>query len=234
MSLTKRQERLLNTLVKDYINTAKPVGSKHLQRRYDLDICPATVRGEMQELTKKGYLKQPHTSSGRVPSNKGYRFFVDSFSESDSKDAPCSRFRELKKAEQDVFRFAELTTRFLASSSCNLVMSCLLERGLVWEDGWEEIFHIPEFEERSFRNIFVKEAKSLAEKFEDISLSDKIDVFIGREKSVLSSKDVSLIITKSYFPDKEEGVIAVLGPNRMAYDRNIKIIKSLVDLFEDF
>ncbi len=225
----------MNTLIKEYISTAKPVGSKHLQKSYDLDVCPATVRGEMQKLTKEGYLKQPHTSSGRVPTNKGYRFFVDSFSDSNFQDdAPCLQFKQPKGAEQDVFRFAELTTRFLASSSCGLVMSCLLKRGLVWEDGWEEIFHIPEFEEKSFRNIFVREAKSLTEKFEDISLSGKVDVFIGREKSVLGSKDVSLIITKSWFPDKEEGVIAVLGPNRMAYDKNINIMNYLISLFEDF
>ncbi len=235
MNLTERQEKLLNTLIKDYINTAKPISSKHLQKRYDLDVCSATVRGEMQKLTKEGYLTQPHTSSGRVPTNKGYRFFVDSFLEEDSRGNSCPSLKELREAEKDIFRFAELITKTLADNSCNLVMSCLLKKGLVWEDGWEEIFQIPEFEEKSFRDSFVKEVKSLEKKFEELSdLPNEVSVYIGREESMLNSKDVSLIITKGRFPDQEEGMIAVLGPNRMPYDRNISTMNSLITLFEDF
>ena len=234
MSITQRQEKLLNTLVKDYIEEVNPVSSEYLKDKYNLGVCSATVRGEMQKLTKKGYLKQPHTSSGRVPTNKAYRFFVDSFLEKGSEEYDCPQFEELKKMEDDIFRFAELTTRILASRSCGLVISCLLKEGLLWEDGWEEIFRTPEFEDKSFRNIFIKEAKSLEKSINELcELPDSINIYIGREKSVLGSQDLSLMVAKSRFSDKGEGMLAVLGPNRMAYDKNIRVINSLIKIMEE-
>lgn len=74
--LTERQKTLLVLIIREYIETAQPVGSKPLVERYHLDLSSATVRNEMSVLTEKGYLRQPHTSAGRVPTEEGYRFFV--------------------------------------------------------------------------------------------------------------------------------------------------------------
>lgn len=74
--LTERQKTLLMLIIRDYIETAQPVGSKPLVERYRLDLSSATVRNEMSTLTEMGYLRQPHTSAGRVPTEEGYRFFV--------------------------------------------------------------------------------------------------------------------------------------------------------------
>jgi heat-inducible transcriptional repressor len=74
--LSDRQKTLLLLIIRDYIDTAQPVGSKRLVEHYHLDISPATIRNEMGALTEMGYLRQPHTSAGRVPSEEGYRYFV--------------------------------------------------------------------------------------------------------------------------------------------------------------
>jgi len=74
--LTERQKTLLLVIIRDYIDAAQPVGSKHLVERYGLDFSSATIRHEMAELTDMGYLRQPHTSAGRVPTEEGYRCFV--------------------------------------------------------------------------------------------------------------------------------------------------------------
>lgn len=74
--LTDRQKTLLLLIIRDYIDTAQPVGSKRLVEHYHLDLSPATIRNEMSTLTEMGYLRQPHTSAGRVPSEEGYRYFV--------------------------------------------------------------------------------------------------------------------------------------------------------------
>jgi heat-inducible transcriptional repressor len=74
--LTERQQTILMLLIRDYIETAQPVGSKRLVERFHLDLSPATVRNEMSALTEMGYLRQPHTSAGRVPAEEGYRVFV--------------------------------------------------------------------------------------------------------------------------------------------------------------
>ena len=74
--LTERQKTLLLLIIRDYIDTAQPVGSKRLVELYHLELSPATIRNEMSALTEMGYLRQPHTSAGRVPSEEGYRYFV--------------------------------------------------------------------------------------------------------------------------------------------------------------
>jgi len=74
--LTERQKTLLMLVIRDYIEMAQPVGSKALVERYHLDLSSATVRNELSALDEMGYLRQPHTSAGRVPSEEGYRFFV--------------------------------------------------------------------------------------------------------------------------------------------------------------
>jgi heat-inducible transcriptional repressor len=74
--LTERQKTLLLLIIRDYIDSAQPVGSKRLAEHYRLNLSPATIRNEMAALTDTGYLRQPHTSAGRVPTEEGYRYFV--------------------------------------------------------------------------------------------------------------------------------------------------------------
>ncbi len=74
--ITERQEKILNSLIKEYIDIPSPVSSDLLKKRLRLDISPATIRNELQELEEQGYVVQPHTSAGRVPTNKGYKYFV--------------------------------------------------------------------------------------------------------------------------------------------------------------
>jgi len=81
MALTPRQATILNIIVADYIATATPVPSEHIARRHRLGVSPATVRNEMSALEGEGYIIRPHTSAGGVPSDKGYRFFVESLAE---------------------------------------------------------------------------------------------------------------------------------------------------------
>lgn len=77
MMFNERQKRILQAVTVDYISTAEPVGSRTIARKYNLGVSPATIRNEMYELEEAGYLEQPHTSAGRIPSDLGYRFFVD-------------------------------------------------------------------------------------------------------------------------------------------------------------
>ncbi len=75
--LTERQQMILNAIVDDYIRSAEPVGSRSISKRGDVNYSPATIRNEMADLEELGFLEQPHTSAGRIPSNKGYRYYVD-------------------------------------------------------------------------------------------------------------------------------------------------------------
>lgn len=77
MDLDARKQKILQAIIQDYISSAEPVGSRTIARKYDLGVSAATIRNEMFDLEMMGYLEQPHTSSGRIPSLKGYRFYVD-------------------------------------------------------------------------------------------------------------------------------------------------------------
>ena len=81
MAIDKRKIQILEAIINDYINTGEPVGSRTIAKRYDLGVGSATIRNEMSDLEDMGYLEQPHTSAGRIPSSKGYRLYVDSLME---------------------------------------------------------------------------------------------------------------------------------------------------------
>ena len=77
MEMDERKIKILQAIVDDYINTGEPVGSRTIAKKYNLGVSPATIRNEMSDLEEMGYLVQLHTSSGRIPSDKGYRLYVD-------------------------------------------------------------------------------------------------------------------------------------------------------------
>src|SRR3954468_7726259 len=76
--LSKRERRVLEAVIRSYVETAEPAGSRTLSRRFGLDVSPATIRNTMSDLEEKGFLFHPHTSAGRIPTNKAYRAYVDS------------------------------------------------------------------------------------------------------------------------------------------------------------
>jgi heat-inducible transcriptional repressor len=87
-SLEKRQERILRAIIVEYIATGEPVGSRTLSKHNDIGLSAASIRNVMSDLTDAGYITQPHVSAGRVPTDQGYRFYVDSLTQPESLDAP--------------------------------------------------------------------------------------------------------------------------------------------------
>ncbi len=124
--MDERKRRVLRAIVDDYIHTAEPVGSRTVARKYNLGVSPATIRNEMADLEDMGYLEQPHTSAGRVPSDKGYRYYVDAFvGEAEAAGLDAEAVREVlafkaRRIEGLVRQAAHLlaeTTDFLALAS---------------------------------------------------------------------------------------------------------------------
>ena len=112
-----RKKQILHAVIKDYVDTAEPVGSRTIAKKYDLGISPATIRNEMSDLEELGYIRQPHTSAGRIPSNKGYRYYVDCLM--DPKDEPVTA--EEKQQIADAFRNQAANIDTLLQESCKLL-----------------------------------------------------------------------------------------------------------------
>lgn len=116
MSLTHRQQAILKAIVEDYILTAEPVGSRVLAKKFDLGLSPATLRNEMADLEDEGLLRQPHTSAGRIPSDLGYRVFVDVLMERRG-DLPPEDLRVLERFSfdaRDLFDILQQTAKVTA------------------------------------------------------------------------------------------------------------------------
>lgn len=224
--VSERQQNLLNELISIYIKDAKPVSSELLEKESGFDLCPATIRSEMKKLTDMGYLEQPHTSAGRIPTNKGYRFFVDSILE----DKSFPSFIPFIENIEDDFKFIEHLTKNLASLSSSLAFAYLYDKDILWKDGWKEVFNNPEFKKPDFLDEFIEAVDYFEKNIKEFK-NDHIKVYIGNEKPFLNSGDFSLIISKTRLSN-EDGILAILGPNRMAYDKNINLIGSLIDELE--
>jgi heat-inducible transcriptional repressor len=117
--LTERQKFILTLVVHEHIRTAMPIGSQHLVERYHLDMSSATVRNELSALTENGYLRQPHTSAGRVPSEEGYRYFVGRLlQETELPDATRRTIsHQFYQMRHDVDQWMRLTASVLATQS---------------------------------------------------------------------------------------------------------------------
>lgn len=229
----KRQDLILSKIIQEYIDFAIPVSSKRLEEKYNFGVSPATIRNEMQRLTGLGFLFQPHTSSGRIPTDKAYRFLVDKILLRQELFEKKQDFG-IKDLSDDPLRFVQSITRALASTSSSLAVSYLFDERFLWKEGWEELLQAPEFQKTSRVSDFVKFLKSFEQDIEKVRPDSNIRVYIGRETPFPKSAEFSLIISKCCFPDKEEGVISILGPKRMAYDKNIALINSLKRILENF
>ncbi len=233
--IAKRQKLILDAIVKEYIHSVLPISSKILEKEYDFDVCPATIRNDMQKLTELGYLYQPHTSAGRVPTDKAYRFFVNRLFENDIKE--FDNILEIKnvieKQSEDTLRFASHLLRFLAMNSSSLAMAHLFNRDFIWKEGWEEVLKEPEFEKKDFVHSFTEFLKTFENNIDDFDLDSEIRIFIGNENPVSDASDFSVITSKCLFPDKNEVILTLLGPKRMDYNRNISLMNSLTKLLEE-
>ena len=115
MELTDRQQKILNSLISEYINSAEPVSSQILKEKFNFDCSGATIRNDLQDLTKEGYITQPHTSAGRVPTEKGYKFFIE-ITFSRKKDRfPEFIIKEIEETRQIIERELQMA-RELANS----------------------------------------------------------------------------------------------------------------------
>jgi len=232
VKITDRQKEILSRIIQEYINSAKPVSSRLIKEKYNLGICSAAIRTEMQRLTEMGFIFQPHTSAGRVPSDKGYRFFVNDLLDSDLLDfGDISEIRDIfQRKRKNVFELAEKVAKFLAQRAAGFVILDILKSGFFWKEGWEEIVREPEFEKRDVLLEFAELLKDFEKEIRNLKPESVPMVYIGQECPFSKGRNFSIIVAKCCFDKRQEVIISLLGPKRMNYNRNIGLINSLVKI----
>src|SRR3989344_7935788 len=124
--LTSRQEKLLNFIIKEYVKTAKPVGSALAAKKVGFDLGPDSLRGEMYELEKAGYLSHLHTSGGRVPTDKAYRYFVNNLIQNNDFEPEADEKKKIKMAVNSTDnprRLNKSVAQVLSDLSDNIVIT---------------------------------------------------------------------------------------------------------------
>lgn len=236
-NLTERQQHILGTLVREYVASAEPVASGDLVQKYRLPYSSATVRSELLALDDAGYLAQPHTSAGRIPTDKGYRFFINHYLEP-AKPAIENRTEKALEALADAetpAEFMKQASRLMAHLTQNVALAGFPDEDLFYKSGISEVAEAPEFAEAPTMREFAALLEVLDDEIE--GLFQKLDgrqpmVFIGRENPIASARHYGMIVASVETPFQKEGVIALIGPKRMDYGRNVALLKHLSEVMD--
>jgi len=235
--LTARQTQILKALIDEYISTAEPVGSQALEKKYNLGVSPATIRNEMVNLTRTKYLRQPHTSAGRIPSPLAMKFYINQLME----EKQMSLSDEVR-AKEDVWdsraNFDKLMTEatHALADRTNAIAVAVTDDGDSWRWGYDNIFSHPEF-----ANIIVcqhvfgmlEEHKRLHELlWERLAGMAPIEVVFGEELGWPHFEPVSVIATR-FNAGGKTGVLGVIGPFRSNYPMIIPTIRHFRNLIQE-
>jgi len=227
--MNTRQQKILKAVIDEYTKSAIPVGSKVLTEKHNLKISSATVRSDMAELEKLGYLHQLHISAGRIPTDKGYRYFVEKIMpEQKLTNAEQKKLQaEVLKLKAQKNRLTRTTAKLLASLSGSLAITGAREN--LFDFGMHELLGQPEFKDA---DEFCKIAEALDYLDENVgNILNKIKVgetkiFIGKDNPIKEISESSSMVVSAYKTKSgEKAVLALIGPKRMKYAKN----KSLLD-----
>ncbi|MDR1300092.1 MAG: transcriptional regulator [Candidatus Nomurabacteria bacterium] len=225
--MTGRQEQILKAIVEQYAEIAAPVGSVLLARLFD--VSSATIRNEMAALEEMGLIYQPHTSAGRVPTDKGYRAYVNNLTLESGEnrqvkaiESRVSENRSDKAIRSAVDSLVELTHNFgFATIGEELYVA-----------GIANLFAQPEF----VNTVRVHKVAKLLDNLElwlrEAAPNEPLNVFIGSENAISRDSGVSLIVSRFHSPLSDRSYIGVLGPTRQSYLRVMNLVRQTGEMLE--
>jgi transcriptional regulator of heat shock response len=234
IELDDRKKRILAAIVEDYLRTAEPVGSRTIGKDYMSDLSPATIRNEMADLEDAGLIMQPHTSAGRIPTDKGYRYCVDHL----MKDKPLSAKEEefinhqLDDARRDLEDLLHQSLKVVAHlTHYTAIMSNLTEHLRVYSSGVSNILRQPEFSsvDRLSKILQALEAEEkicqvLGEYTKEEEKSETPTIRIGTENKMKEIQECGLVVTHYEIKGRASGGLGVLGPTRMPYTKVRQVV----------
>ncbi len=236
MEISERQEKILAQIIEEYAETASPVGSVTMAKLFD--VSPATIRAEMARLEALGLIAQPYTSAGRVPTDAGYRFYVNRMAENDDKvkdDLLESRgMHALEKRVSSQSR-ADAAIRGAVDSLVELTGNLGLATvdGQLYLSGISRLFMQPEFMDASRVQAVAKLLDNLEPWLREAAPGEPLNIFIGHENPIGKNSEVSLIISKFVSPFSDRSYIGVLGPTRQNYLRVMKLVQYAGKMLEE-
>lgn len=224
--MTERQEKILHAIVEQYAEVASPVGSSLLAKLFD--VSSATIRAEMAELERLGFISQPHTSAGRIPTDKGYRHYVNEISDSSQKETAEERRAERAlEARVNHGGIPERTIRnavdTLVELTSNLGIGTIGDQ--LYMSGLSNLFGQPEFMQTSQVQQVAQLLDNMEPWLQEASPNKPLNVYIGRENPIGRSAKCSLIISRFRSPYSDHSYIGVIGPTRQSYREVMNLVR---------
>ena len=229
--LSDRRQKVLAALIEEYVARALPVGSRTLTERYRFGVSPATIRNELSALEDEGYISQPHTSAGRVPTDFGYRTFVDDLIESGAAgniDPAGDEIARLRETARELDDLLERTSK--AISQFTDCLSVVTPPGYAHPSttGILSLMRQPEFAytENLLPIMQVLEDDTVLLHVLDATVpqSDGPQVRIGKENEAEQLSGVSVVACR-YGIGADGGIVAVIGPTRMNYTKALAAVR---------
>lgn len=229
--MTTRQEQILAKVIQLYADSAEPVSSRELANTFELSS--ATIRAEMATLEESGLIFQPHISAGRVPTDKGYRYFVNNLVPSETANQNknvltiTKRVDSLKDRSDSAIKMAAET---LSDLTGNMAFATLSDS--VYLHGMGQLFSQPEFLEQ----VQALQAARFIDAIQDWLSSANIDnlqIFIGDENPVVRSSGLTMMVSRFSSPYSDQSYIGIIGPTRQSYDKVINLVEGTTRALEE-
>ncbi|HSW98880.1 MAG TPA: transcriptional regulator [Candidatus Saccharimonadales bacterium] len=231
--MTERQQQILRSIVEQYAEVASPVGSSLLARAFG--VSSATVRAEMAELEHLGYIMQPHTSAGRVPTDKGYRFYVNSLAEEKEVLPVATRAERALSARVQAAGMPERTIRNAVDTLVELTHNLGLATigNQLYMSGLGNLFGQPEFIQPGQVQQVAQLLDNLEPWLREAAPNQPLNVYIGRENPIGRTAGCSLIISRFQSPYSDNSYIGVLGPTRQNYRDVTNLVRRTGEALEE-
>lgn len=229
--VNERQATILAAVIREYIETAQPISSKVIAEKYNLNVSPATVRNDMASLEDAGLLRQPHTSAGRVPTEAGYRLYLELLHRPKRVQKMHAQLAQARQIEDGREKMREVAKALVKLSG----ETAIATMGPEWRyyTGFQELFNKPDFEDVET----LRELSQVVDKFDEVmrgvfkKVDQDVSIWLGSDNPL--SKQMATVMVKYELPNGLHGVVGLTGPIRMDYDRNVRLIQQAKRLLED-
>lgn len=228
--MSPRQQQILSAIVEQYAEVASPVGSSLLAKAFG--VSSATIRAEMAELERGGYIHQPHTSAGRVPTDKGYRSYVNSLQYGVS--SPERRVERALTARAGEGLVPDRAIRnvvdTLVEVTHNLGLATIGQE--LYMSGLSDLFGQPDFFSRGQVQQVAELLDNLEPWLRETAPNEPLNVYIGAENPIGRAAGCSLIVSRFCSPYSDRSYIGVLGPTRQSYREVMSLVRRAGEALE--
>lgn len=234
--MTKRQIAILAAIIEQYAEIAVPVGSVILAKLFG--VSSATIRSEMARLEEMGLIMQPHTSAGRIPTDQGYRFYVNTLTEQHASETPKELDRSARAIEARVSTYGNRADRAIRSAVDSLV-DLTQNLGLatigdeLYMNGIGNLFSQPEFMSGTHAQSVARLLDNLEPWLREAAPNEPLNVYIGSENPIGKTSGASLIISRFRSPYSDRSYIGVLGPTRQSYGKVMRLVRHAGAMLEE-